>query len=235
MDRIRRSTLRGVGVGFGLMILGLVVGLLSNIITFQMLGNFGQTAHGQWISRRGLQYGFLILAVGYIGYRSSVGLFVRIKRPSLEGLGWILLGPVALIGIGLALDPVLEIIGISMDHGAPTADPTESLSQFAVFFIISWLVAAPAEELLFRGVIQGRLRETMRPVGAITVGAIIFALMHVLIGVIDGQSIGEIVGWGIETLVSGLLFGAAYERTENLLIPSVIHATMWTLPYVILV
>lgn len=79
--------------------------------------------------------------------------------------------------------------------------------------------------------IQGRLRETMGPTGAVTFAAIIFALMHVFIGGLEGQPVEGIVGWGVETLAGGLVFGAAYERTENLVVPSVIHATTWTLPY----
>lgn len=75
----------------------------------------------------------------------------------------------------------------------------------------------------------------MGPIGAVIIAAIIFALMHILIGVLEGQPVAGIVGWGVETFASGLVFGAAYERTANLVVPSVIHATMWTLPYFIVV
>lgn len=237
MNWLDRSILQATGVALGLMLIGIVAGAFGTTVTFHLAALSGvmETEYGQWITRYGLQYGFFALAVAYVFYRGSVDRFVRIKRPGSEGLVWIVVAPVALLGISLVFNPILGALGIGTNMPELAADPTDTFLQFAVFFVVAWLVAAPAEELLFRGVIQGRLRETMGPVGAVTIAAIIFALMHVLFGVIEGQPIGAIVGWGIETLVSGLVFGAAYERTKNLVVPSMIHATMWTLPYFVVI
>lgn len=233
MNWSNRSIGQSIGVSVGLMLLGLVFGVIAVNVTFQFTTFVGiaETEYGLWVTRYGLQYGYLMLAVLYIVYRDSTDRFIQIKRPDLEGIAWIVLAPVVLIGLSLVFNPVLTAIGIEMSTGELTADPTRSLSQFVVFFVVAWLVAAPSEELLFRGVIQGRLRETMGPIWGVMVAAIIFALMHVFIGVLDGQQVEGVVGWGVETLTRGLVFGAAYERTENLVIPSVIHATTWTLPY----
>lgn len=229
------STVRALGVGSGLMIVGVIAGILGSIVTFRVaaLGGFSQTDHGRWIVQYGLQYGLLVLAIAYIGYRGSIEWFLSVKRPTREGIGWVLLAPAALFLFSLVATPILETAGLTFDSAGPMGDPTGSLTQLIVFFVVAWLVAAPSEELLFRGVIQGRLRETLGPASAILTGAVVFALFHVLLGVLDGQSIDVIAGWGVETFVSGALFGTAYERTDNLVIPSVIHATMWTLPYVV--
>lgn len=237
MDWLDRPTLRSIGVVVGLMLLGIVFGVVGVNVTLYLAVFVGaaETEYGHWITRYGLQYGFLMLAVAYIFYRGSTDQFIRVKRLDFEGIVWIVFAPVALIGLSLVFNPVLAAMGIEMNTTEPTADPTATLAQFAVFFVAAWLVAAPSEELLFRGVIQGRLRETMGPIGAVIIAAIIFALMHILVGVLEGQPVAGIVGWGVETFAGGLVFGTAYERTENLVVPSVIHATMWTLPYFIVV
>ncbi|WP_162993854.1 CPBP family intramembrane glutamic endopeptidase [Halalkalicoccus subterraneus] len=93
--------------------------------------------------------------------------------------------------------------------------------------LIGWFgVAAPAEELLFRGIIQGRLRETFSPFSGILLAAVCFALMHVPVAALSaGMTPASSF---VETLVSGAIFGLAYECTGNLLVPSIAHAGLWT-------
>lgn len=235
MHWLSGATVRRVGTGVGLMLLGIVFGVLGVNITYQLatLVGVAETDYGQWITGYGLQYGLLVLAVAYTRYRGATDQFIQIKRVTFEGAVWIVLAPFLLIGMSIGFDPALAAIGIEMSAVDPTTDPTETVTQSVVFFAAAWLVAAPSEELLFRGVIQSQLRETLGPIPAVIIAATIFALMHVFIGILEGRPIPRIVGWGVETLAAGLIFGAAYERTDNLVIPSVIHATSWTLPYYI--
>lgn len=57
--------------GFGLMLLGIVFGVIGVNVTFHLTAFVGaaETEYGHWITRYGLQYGFLMLAVAYIFYR----------------------------------------------------------------------------------------------------------------------------------------------------------------------
>lgn len=61
-------------------------------------------------------------------------------------------------------------------------------------------------------------------------------LLHFLTGLTTpAVSLSESFHWGISAAVPGLLWGYAYERTENLLVPAVMHAMSWTIPFSALV
>lgn len=132
------------------------------------------------------------------------------------------------MGAGFVLEPLLASIGLVQ----PSASTGMAIDDFgtrpllwAVVFVGWFVVAAPAEELLFRGIIQGRLRQTFDAVPGILLAAVCFGLMHVPVAVLSAGM--EPASTFVETLVSGAIFGVAYERTGNLLVPSVAHAALW--------
>lgn len=74
------------------------------------------------------------------------------------------------------------------------------------------LVAAPiVEEFVFRGVIQAGLRRKLGPLAAITVTALLFALVH-----------GNVVDRPALFLLAAMM-GYVYERTGSLIAPMVVH------------
>ena len=97
--------------------------------------------------------------------------------------------------------------------------------------VLSILIVGPTEELLFRGVIQTRIRETFGvPVG-IPLATALFALIHVFgFSTLAGGVLGVSV-----LFLSGLVLALAYEYTDNLVVVAVMHglfnATQATLGY----
>lgn len=83
-----------------------------------------------------------------------------------------------------------------------------------------FLVVGPAEETLFRGVIQGRLRERFSAAPAIGIASVIFASAHVfvLVGSPTARAAAVVV-----LFVPSLAFGILYEYTENLVMPILLH------------
>ena len=76
-------------------------------------------------------------------------------------------------------------------------------------------IAAPiAEELLFRGVIQGRLEESAGPAFALIASSLLFAVAHVG----SGGALAVLV-----SCAAGLLFGAVYLKTRSVAWPIVAH------------
>lgn len=224
------------GIGLCLTLLAGVFGVIGSLSTFVLVDVLGVSGsdYALLVSSRGIQIGFFAVAVLYIGYRGETEPFVNYRMPRREGLAWIAAIPVVLIAFGVLFDPVLSAAGVERETGGSNVDPTATIGLFVVFFLVSWVFAAPAEELLFRGVIQGRLREEFGAVSGVVGAAFLFALFHVFIGVLEGLSTGGIVFWGWESFVGGMLWGVAYERTNNLVVPSVAHASIWTIPLVIL-
>jgi membrane protease YdiL (CAAX protease family) len=109
-----------------------------------------------------------------------------------------------------------------------------------VSFIWIALEAGLAEEFLFRAVLQTRLAAVLRSeVGAVALGALIFALAHVpglyLRGApgVDGYSTDllQVVAFTIATLSPiAVLFGVLWTRTRSLLLVLLLHAVVDFLP-----
>lgn len=80
------------------------------------------------------------------------------------------------------------------------------------------LFVAPGEELVFRGIVQGLFRQTDGPVPAILFVSVLFGVVHYVALAGSGK-----VTYIVVTLLLGVLLGYVYERTENILVPVVVH------------
>jgi membrane protease YdiL (CAAX protease family) len=82
------------------------------------------------------------------------------------------------------------------------------------------------EEFLFRGALQTRLRRLLTPAWAIVIQALVFGAWHLGLGYASTGYAGFLPALA-STLVHqatiGLAFGIIFERTRNLLAPSVAH------------
>ena len=82
------------------------------------------------------------------------------------------------------------------------------------------------EEFLFRGALQTRLRRLAGPGWALVLQALIFGAWHLGLGFTDTGHAGWLPALAstlVHQAVVGLGFGVIFERTRNLLAPSVVH------------
>lgn len=82
-------------------------------------------------------------------------------------------------------------------------------------------IVGPSEELLFRGVVQGRLREAFGAVPSVLIASVAFAGMHG-IALVGGSTVGNLLVLTL-LLSPALVLGASYEYTDNIVVPAVIH------------
>lgn len=234
----RVRTVASVG---GLLLAGIVAGIVGTVV-LQLIANVAGIAGTpvEAVLGGGSQIGFGALAIGYLLYRDDYRRFVRVSRPTAEDIAWVVALPICFVVIGVVLetvlDPVLTAAFGSFDgHGTDGKSTSSLLLSTPLLipyaFVTLYLLFAPAEELLFRGIVQGRLRESFDTAGVVLCGGVVFGLLHTAFGLLT-PSIGAaaMLYWGIETTVVGWLWGYVYERTENLLVTSVTHAMSWTLP-----
>ncbi|MFC6724265.1 CPBP family intramembrane glutamic endopeptidase, partial [Halobium palmae] len=91
-----------------------------------------------------------------------------------------------------------------------------------VFFLylvpMTVLLVGPAEELVFRGAVQGALRRAYGPRVALVGASAVFALIHWSSYVGEGR----VVTLATIFVLGGVL-GYLYQRTDNLLVPAVAH------------
>jgi membrane protease YdiL (CAAX protease family) len=138
----------------------------------------------------------------------ALGVPVTVGRGSLRALaGGIAAGGVAgAFGVlYLTLGPYLGAPAELFRHEVP------SLSTLPWIFIIAVLAAPIFEEFIFRGLVFGGLRRSLRRWPAILASAAIFAIIHPPLSVLP-------------VFVLGITAALAYERTGLLLAPMAAHA-----------
>lgn len=155
---------------------------------------------------------------------------VTIVGGYLTALGGVIVGS-ALIGV------VQSYTGTNLESGTNQAAEIGIQNPETLLLLIpaSILIIGPGEELLFRGVVQGRLREVFGPVPGIAIPSIVFAGLHWF--AISGGSIGgNIASLSLIAVLAGVL-GVTYEYTDNIVVPAMIHglynATLFSLLYVV--
>lgn len=229
-----RGKLRAVGVAMGLTLLAVllstVVGLLLAVPLFVLGVDFESTPALVALLLGG-QIGFF--AAGYL-YVRRYGLRVRIVRPGRTDLAYATGGTVAALAFATGASVVLNGLGLAPEsvlEGVVAADPL----VLVWLALLSIVVVAPAEEYLFRGVVQGRLRGAFGPAGAILGASLLFGSMH--FGNWTG-SLGTVVGWALLIAGVGVIMGLLYERTNNLTVPIIAHAVyntfLFTVGYLLL-
>lgn len=165
------------------------------------------------------------LAFAYLWYRGfdwpRARSYLGIGVPSLRDLALVVGGWVAIFGSLILVGVVVQSLGAS-----PAENQTAELAQEApalipVLIAVMFLVVGPLEELLYRGVVQGRLRETLGPVPSIVIASAVFAAIHW--AALTGGAAARLTTIAL-LFVPSLVFGAVYEYTHNLVAVALLHA-----------
>lgn len=180
---------------------------------------------------QGIAFGSVSLAVLRLGDRDVEWLGVAL--PDARGVLWIVSGYVLAIVGALAVGSFAILAGLRPARNRIADIGAGQPEVFLLLVPLSFLLIGPGEELLFRGILQGSLREVMGPVPAIGIASVVFAAVHVLS--LGGPLGGRAVTVGL-LFIPAVVLGVAYERTRNLVVPALIHgaynATLFTLVYV---
>jgi membrane protease YdiL (CAAX protease family) len=165
--------------------------------------------------------------------RSPLSLF---RVPDLRGLA------VAVLGFGGAFTVLVAAGIVAQRLSAPTAQNNvarigaENPEVLLLLIPAAFVFIGPGEELLFRGVVQRRLRRSFSPWVAIPAASFLFGAVHYL--ALTGSPVARLVTVGILSVIT-LIFGVAYEYTDNLVVPALIHgaydATLFAILYVVVV
>jgi membrane protease YdiL (CAAX protease family) len=198
---------------FSLLILaGLQIGLLPPLVGLLLL-----IVTGQYVAFGGL-------ALGYLRYRSlswgAIREYLGVRVPSLRELLIVLGGWVLIFGSLLVVSLVIQATGAQPAENQIGEVARQLPAIIPILIVAMFLVVGPSEEILYRGVVQGRLRESLSPAPAIVLASAIFALVHWF--ALTGGSSGRLLTVVILFFPS-LVFGAVYEYTGNLVVPALLH------------
>lgn len=235
--------LRAVLVGVLLSAVGIVGGVLGAYATLSAAATLGVPIdEGSAIERVVSQVGqnavgFGGVSLGYLTLRQRgvdpafVARYLRVRRPTLRDLGWVLAGFGLVFAALVVFSLVTSVLGAETATSSGIEEGRENPTLFLVGIPLALLFVGPGEELLFRGVVQSRLRENFSAPVAVVAAGVCFAVPH-LLGAYTGD--GALTSIALITAV-GVALGAVYEHTGNLVIPAVVHglfnATVYALNY----
>lgn len=162
-------------------------------------------------------------AIAYLRW-SDRGLgFLDVEVPSLREAGYVAAGVVGLFAVLLGMERLYAAVGIENAQHSVTEVAQADPAVLLVLIPASWLLVGPGEELLFRNVVQKTLYDEFPRVVSVVGASAVFAAVHFS------------AYWGptpLSTLASlslvfvlSLVLGAAYARTDNVVVPALIHGT----------
>jgi len=175
----------------------------------------------------------------HLSYQTDSDEFsIGISVPSLREAGIVVLGYASAMG-GLVVVAAIITVLVSMYGVEPASNQAAEVGManpdlLLLLIPASFLLIGPGEELLFRGVVQGRIRDRFGPIAGVGIASVIFASIHY--PALSGGSVtGKLVSISA-LLLPALILGATYEYTNNIVVPSLIHgaynATLFTGLYV---
>lgn len=170
--------------------------------------------------------GLAVLPVVYLAWRAEWSL-VGVGRPNRRAIGATVVGIVGLVAFMQTGEMVLTALGYEPAANEAVETGRQNPDLFLYYIPVVLLLNSPAEELLFRGVVQGLLRRAYGIVPGILGAGAIFGLVHYSALVAAGSAGAYVV----LAVGSGLILGVVYEYTENLLVPIVVHAAWNCLVY----
>lgn len=209
----------------------LAVLLIVAILAANVLVSFGTNALANWgitedttpvlftASTSAFQFvGFLVVACWYLLWQSEK--LVGLRVPTRSDVFAIVGGFVLIVGVMLSLEFLLEILGYQTAENVTIQRGRDHPELFLLLIPMQFLFTGPAEELLFRGVVQGLLRRAYGVLPGVIFAAIVFSLFHIP-ALVGGEGVVAVLSI---LFVSGALLGLLYEYTGNILVPIVVHA-----------
>jgi membrane protease YdiL (CAAX protease family) len=187
----------------------------------------------RYLAGNQIQVGFALFAAAYLLTRDDRQGFVRVRVPSAEGVAWMVVGTPVVIYLLAGLHMITAgAPGGAAASGGEHMQLTANFHLLPVALVGQLLFAAPAEEMVYRGIVHGRLRETFDTPVIVVIGGLAFGFLHLLIGLVTlSVSLTGAVLWFASSAIAGFVWGLAYERTENIVVPTVLHFAHWTVPF----
>lgn len=226
---VTRERLRALGAGYGLGLAGAVLALVLTLLAFQLVVAFvpSLSVSGRLLVLfvAGQYVPFLGVPLLYLRRRGldwdDIREYLGVRVPTLREFGVVAVGflLVLVLTYGSIL-LVVEVLGLEPASNQ-AGEVAKELPRLVPLLVVgSLLVIGPCEETLFRGLVQNRIREAYSAPAAILLSTALFAAVHVtaLTGSASARAVTVVI-----LFVPGLVFGAAYEYTDNLVVSALIH------------
>ncbi len=224
----------GAAVGLGALV---VAGALGNLP--ESILSSGGIEPPAWatfgLAQAGIALGFVLSTAGFVVLTGRPWGFIDLRWPTRRDLTYVVAGTVAILVAAMAVQFVLVQFGVEfVEHRVEERARQGDTAILAVAFVFAFVANGLGEELLYRNVVQKYFAERFAPAVAITLASIVFALVH-FPAYGDPDPIATL-GTVTVVFVLSIVLGVAYHRTDNIVVPALIHggynAVLWVLVFV---
>jgi hypothetical protein len=173
--------------------------------------------------------GFFLVGLAYLRWRGEspfASTLYRIDVPSLRDIGWVVGGLFGLFVVLSLLSVVAAQFGVQASENVSQSLGEGNPQLFLYLIPIALLLNGPAEEFLFRGIVQGLFRDAYGVLPGVVLSAVVFGVVHFL--AISGGNV--VVTLAIISLL-GIGLGALYEWSNNLVVPGLVHGLFNAIQY----
>jgi len=219
------AVLAAAGIGFlTIIFLGLWTGIFGGIY-YAATGSVPARVD-MILSNISLLAGTVSVLWVYFRYTDKTPSFLDIRTPSAKAVGVAIIGAVALLIAATGLEQIFQLFNITASEHqiyqlATTEEGGFSPEFLLVMIPMAILVIGPAEELVYRGLIQKSLYSKFSDNAAVVLTSAIFALVH--FPAYLTSTIGNAAITVSTVFVLSLVLGKIYAETENLVVPSLSH------------
>ncbi|MFB6118822.1 lysostaphin resistance A-like protein [Halosegnis sp.] len=224
----RGAQLRAVVTSLGLGFTGFVVGTVVFALVANLLTAVGVSVEENVVVRWGLSTvalqgaGLLVTSLVFFRVRDRFDL-IRIRVPTRRDIGLMVAGLIVLGVLLAAITALYSRFGVQTPTTPLVEDGLETPALTLYLIPLTYLFVGPGEELMFRGAVQGLLRESYSAVPGVIVASAVFAVAHA--GSVLGQPLEQKLAYFALIFTLSLVLGALYEVSDNLAVPIVVHGT----------
>lgn len=220
-DHWYTAIVMAIGLAIGAYAVGNIIAVvmirLLQSVGITVIGYAGRTAIVSAIALQAIGFGGIALL--YITFTDHGRELIQAHVPTLREVSYFIGGIVAVFLGWFVITFLITFIGINPAKSAIIAG-IQNPTLLLVLIPISIIIVGPAEELLFRGLVQGRIKRAIGPVGAIIIASAVFASIHIP-GLIGTPM--RLIATVSVIFVLALILGSLYEITGNLVIPAIVH------------
>ncbi|RZH68786.1 CPBP family intramembrane glutamic endopeptidase [Natrinema altunense] len=175
--------------------------------------------------------GFALAGGLYLAVTDRGWSYVDLRAPTKREWLYVVGGIVGIIAFYVLVNVVVQLLSLpSADNQVMSLidnDPQMVLIMIGIVFFFN----APAEEFLFRNVVQKRLYDAFSRKNAIVIASAIFALVHLLSYALLSESRLATVVPIVVVFGGAIIFGSLYAKTDNLFVPIAAHAAFNALQF----
>ncbi|RQH00888.1 CPBP family intramembrane glutamic endopeptidase [Natrarchaeobius oligotrophus] len=168
--------------------------------------------------------GFVLAGGIYLSATDRGWSYVDLRMPTRRGWLYVAAGVVGSVVFFVAVSALVQLLSLPTAESQVMDFVGDDQTMVLVMILIVFFFNAPAEEFLFRNVIQKRLYSAFSRMQAVVAASAVFALVHFPVYTAYADSLGA-TAISLSVVFGGsIIFGYLYAKTDNLVVPTVAHA-----------